>query len=518
VVPQQLRRLGAFALSDVGEYARFGPYVVVRTSGAGGMGQIQLALRADAPAAEPCVIKRMAAVGDVPNQAARFRREAQIAARLVHPNIARTLGVEAIEGELCIAQEYIQGMDLGRLMRQLMSRPVPAAIAAFIVREVASGLAHAHDFGGHEIVHRDISPENIMISFDGDVKLIDFGIARSAVDGTLTSVGAVVGRREYIAPESWEGARPDRRVDVYSLGVVLWEALTGRRVEDVREIGPVKALANPREVNPAIPEPLAQVVLRALAASTADRFQSAEEFATALAPFAATGATANKELAELLAFNFNVTMYRDVIADDIAGARRVLAEQLRSKLPRRRWSWLVAAATAAVVAATGIALSPRHTPTKRPTSSPLAQAVSPAIPLPSPPPAVPPVHVNSVAPRPSEAPHYPVVARSTPPAKQARPVSVSPSASPARSSASELLASAQESWDRGNTSRATSLARNAIAAGAGAAGHLLLGAILLNSNKREAERELAEAVRLDPQNKQAKNLLALAQQKIAEGE
>jgi serine/threonine protein kinase len=498
------------------KYERLGPYVAVRVSGVGGMGRVQLAVRADSPAGEVCVIKRMAAVADVPDQVARFRREAQIAARLAHPNIARTLRVEEIGGELCIAQEYIQGMDLGRLMRQLLSKPVPVPVAVFVAREVAAGLAYAHSFGGNEIVHRDVSPENVMISFDGDVKLIDFGIARSAVDGTLTSVGAVVGRREYIAPESWEGAKPDRRADVYALGVVLWEALTGRRVEEMRDGGPVKALGSPRELNDSIPEPLAAVVLRALAGSPVERYQSCDELSAALEPFAA-GATAKQELAELVAFNFNVSMYRDVIADDIRSARSFLESQRSSpQTPRRRW-WLWGAAGAVVAATVAVIFVPRHSPTPPAVAAPAARATEP-----SPAPAAevpfsPAVPTNVAVAASGEIPAHRALVKA---AASRRPAAsdVPSSAAPARKAAADLLAEAQDTWDRGNTTRAIALAKSAIASGAGAPGHVLLGAILLNSNKHEAERELAEAVRLDPQNRQAKNLLALAQQKIAEGE
>ncbi len=503
-------------MTEERKYEQFGPYLVVRVSGAGGMGRVQLALRADSATDNVCVIKRMTPVADVPDQAARFRREAQIAARLEHPNIARTLRVEEIGDELCIAQEYIQGMDLGRLMRQLLSKPVPAPLAVFLVGEVAAGLAYAHAFGGHDIVHRDVSPENVMISFDGDVKLIDFGIARSAVDGTLTSVGAVLGRREYIAPESWDGVKADRRVDVYALGVVLWEALTGRRLEDVREVGPVKALGSPREVNALIPEALAEVVMRALAAAPGERYQSCDELAAAIAPFAA-GATAKKDLADLLAFNFNVAMYRGVIVDDIQAAQRYLASRRAPTQgpPRRRWLRIVVGAAAA--AAMVVFLVNRRSPAPPRAAGAITRVAA----APSPPgtdlPVAPPVPTSVAAQPPrAEIPSHRAMSKVAAPRRPVVAVAPLPTAAP--TGAADLLNEAQSSWDRGNTQRAIALAKNAIAAGAGAPGHLLLGAILLNSNKHEAERELAEAVRLDPQNRQARNLLSLAQQKIAEGE
>jgi len=264
--------------------------------------------------------------------------------------------VEEIGGELCIAQEFVEGMDLGTAIRQLRAH-LPIAIAVHVVREVAAALAYAHDFGGHDIVHRDVTPENILISYDGDVKLIDFGIARSTVDGTLTNAGVILGRREYIAPEAWDGARPDRRIDIYALGVVLWEALTGRRLEGTREAGPGVALPDPCLVSPVIPRALGAVVTRALAADPAARYQTVGELGAALAPFAPAGAAPKHELAELLRFYFNVATYRAVIAADIAGARRFLAAQGRAaRRPSGRMLAVALAGALAAGAATGALL------------------------------------------------------------------------------------------------------------------------------------------------------------------
>jgi eukaryotic-like serine/threonine-protein kinase len=258
-------------MTETREFRRLGPYLLVRTSGAGGMGRVELALRADQLDRDICVIKRMHSEGRSDDQEARFRREAQIAARLENDNIARTLLVEDINGEPCLAQEFVEGVDLGGIMRQFRPRNLPVAAAVHVVKEVCHGLGYAHDFGGHGIVHRDVTPENIMVSFDGEVKLIDFGIARSAVDGTLTNVGVIIGRREYIAPESWEGEKADRRVDIYALGVVLWELLTGRRLEGSTEVGPGKRPPDPSTVNAGIPPAVSQVVIRALAENCARR-------------------------------------------------------------------------------------------------------------------------------------------------------------------------------------------------------------------------------------------------------
>ena len=241
-------------MTETREHTQFGPYLVVRVSGAGGMGRVELALRMDAKDPDVCVIKRLHGALHDEDQEARFRREAQIAARLEHENIARTLRIEKIDGELCIAQEFVEGVNLGRLMRQLGARPLPIVVAVHVVGQVARALGHAHGFGRLGIVHRDVTPENVMLSFAGDVKLIDFGIARSAVDEAVTNLGVVVGRRSYVPPEAWEGTKVDCRGDVLALGVVLWEVLTGRRAEEAAE----PTLGDPRELNPDVPPLLEQ--------------------------------------------------------------------------------------------------------------------------------------------------------------------------------------------------------------------------------------------------------------------
>src|SRR5947209_347249 len=139
---------------DEREFARFGPYLIVRTSGAGGMGRIQLALRAADGGAEVCVLKRMHVTEELPEQRARFEREARIAARLSHPNIGRKVWVETVGGELCLAEEFIRRPNLARVKAEAGGRGLAAASVAYVVREVARALAYAHELGGLEIVHR----------------------------------------------------------------------------------------------------------------------------------------------------------------------------------------------------------------------------------------------------------------------------------------------------------------------------------------------------------------------------
>jgi len=510
-------------------FERFGPYLIVRVLGTGGMGRIELALRSDAPASEPCVLKRLLSYERNDDQEARFRREAMIALRLSHENIARTLRVEQIEDELCLAQEFIEGVNLSKTLRQRGKRPMPIPVAVHIVREVARALAYAHDFGGHGIVHRDVTPENIMISFSGDVKLVDFGIARSSVDGTLTNLNTVVGRKSYIPPEAWSGEKVDRRADIYGLGVVLWELLAARRAEDSLVPGPDVSLPDLRSVDARVSEELALIVKRALALP-GDRFQSAEDFRSALLPFAPAGSDQAAEVAALLRDCFDVDMIRGIWSDDVTDARSFLAprESASRNLSGRRpgGPWIVVASAIIVVAA-GLTWFKMRTDTmaRNGTSrgGPPSATTSPVAARPVAPPspkAAPTERVEGDRPGPTQEPPSPVAARNPVggvPRHALRPAPAVADQSPRKLGAEDLLAQANELWAKGNVRGAMVRAKEAVAAGAGAPAHILLGMALMNRQDFDAaEPELLEAVRLDPQNADARGLLALLRKSVAE--
>ena len=192
-------------------FRRFGPYVLVRCTGAGGFGRVDVALKGSTNLVKLCAVKRMRKDEYGADIEARFRREAQIALRLSHGAIAQTLGVEQIEGELCLLQEFVDGVNLSQLQSQSRPELLPVSVAVYLAREVGRALAYAHGCG---IVHRDVTPDNIMLSFDGQVKLIDFGIARRTGDATLTHTGGVVGREIYTAPEVWAGGKAEAPSDI----------------------------------------------------------------------------------------------------------------------------------------------------------------------------------------------------------------------------------------------------------------------------------------------------------------
>ena len=205
-----------------------------------------------------------------------FLDEARIGALLGHPAIPRIIEVGGDEAGYFLAMEAVPGKPLSSILRQALrcQRPLGQAHAAFIVGRAAAALGYAHaltDADGHplNIVHRDVSPENILVSFEGAVKVIDFGIASSHGNISQTHVGGLKGKVQYMSPEQAAGAPVDRRSDVFSLGIVLWEALSGRRLfRRETDLAVMRAISNepiPRPSGPQpIPAPLERIVMTAL--------------------------------------------------------------------------------------------------------------------------------------------------------------------------------------------------------------------------------------------------------------
>jgi eukaryotic-like serine/threonine-protein kinase len=502
------------------EFRRLGPYVLLRASGAGGMARIDLALRGAPETADVCVLKRLHADYRSPEQEARFRREAAIARRLSHDAIARTLGVDEVDGEVLLLQELVMGVDLRRLSARVaaIGERLPVPLAVYIVSEVARALHYAHTFRRLGIVHRDVTPDNIMLAFSGAVKLIDFGIARSDVDATVTQAGFVVGRPTYTAPEVWNGARADRRSDIYSLGVVLWQLLTGRPLE------PGDAASSLSKINPDVPPALAAVNLRAFDADPAGRYQSASAFHQALADHLPGKVGARAQLSELLARHFDVGREQRMLAEDVAHAKPLLAIGNRADRPktvmpakgRTRRAWFIAAAALLLTNAALIRLgsrgakSPMALPAPRPPQRP------PATPTPG-------TTISAAAP---EAPKLSAIATAsasprTVPRTSAPRAAAPGAATPGKSAhgappaidIKKSLSDAQDNFDRGDLATALALARNAAHNGAGDPAYILIGTIMMNGRHYdEAERAFTEAVRLDPEDARAARLLAVVKE------
>ena len=215
----------------------------------------------------------------------RFLREAQVHARMNHPNIVTFYHATQLDGQLVMTTELVEGTTLAA-RREL--GPLPVAEAIRFVSQVLSALGYAHSLG---IVHRDVTPYNVILTSEGSVKLTGFGLAKGAQDHQLTQPGTVMGSLNYISPEQIKGsAKLDGRTDIYSTGVVLYEALTGRRpfhrksqfelmLAHMNELPQAPSL-----LNKDVPAEVSEIVLTAMAKDPALRFQTAEEFRQRLDP------------------------------------------------------------------------------------------------------------------------------------------------------------------------------------------------------------------------------------------
>jgi serine/threonine protein kinase len=290
---------GPFGRQDPSLPQVFGRYLLVQRLSRGGMGEIFLAKHGLAGFEKLAVIKKV-----LPNLAAdeqfisRFVDEAQVAIKLQHVNVAQVFEVGRAGNEYFLALEYIDGRDLRRILTLLGHRTwrMPVDLALFIARELANGLAYAHrrtaaDGSSLNLVHCDISPPNVLVSFEGETKVIDFGIAKSAMRATVTDPRLGFGKFGYMAPEQLiRGGVVDYRTDIYAAGVVLFELLTATRLYEAGPQPDYRALARkvargefplPSHVDRQL-APYDELVAIALRPRPEDRYQSAAELRDAI--------------------------------------------------------------------------------------------------------------------------------------------------------------------------------------------------------------------------------------------
>ena len=259
-----------------------GRYRAERKLGSGGMAEVWCAQ--DEVLGRRVALKLMGGrFAESPEFRERFRREAQAAAGLTHPNIVAIFDRSEWDGTPYIAMELVDGRTLKELVTE--RGPLPPEIAISLTEQILRALGYAHRRG---IVHRDIKPQNVILDGEGQAKVADFGIARAGETSEMTQTGAIVGTVQYLSPEQAEGHPVDRRADLYSAGIVLYELLTGQVPFDgeapisiaIKQIN--EPPVPPRQLEPGIPPALEDVVLRALEKDPGRRFQSAEEFVAAL--------------------------------------------------------------------------------------------------------------------------------------------------------------------------------------------------------------------------------------------
>jgi eukaryotic-like serine/threonine-protein kinase len=253
-------------------------YTVEKTLGRGGMATVELAR--DTELDRRVAVKRLfASLADDTVFRQRFLREARMAAALSHPNLVAVFDVGDEDGLPYIVMEYVDGETLADLMRR--TGPVPPDRAVDLLLQVCAGLQHAHAAG---LVHRDIKPQNLLVRSDGVVKIADFGIARTLQATQLTQAGTVLGTAAYLAPEQAVGERVAAAADIYSLGAVGYELLSGRTPYEFTSLADLSLQQREPPVPPAgVPGELASLILRCLAFEPEDRPRSAAALAHELA-------------------------------------------------------------------------------------------------------------------------------------------------------------------------------------------------------------------------------------------
>jgi serine/threonine protein kinase len=299
------------------------------------MGELYLAASGARGMEKLCVIKKVLPNLVAPDNVQRFREEAAVMVKLSQGNLVSVFDAGRHEDQVYLVMEFVDGKDLLATWNRCAERrvPFPVDVAAYIIKELVRGLAYAHSFGTLKLVHRDVSPANVLLSYTGEVKLTDFGLATSTLKLQHTAPGIIFGKLSYLSPEQARSEPLDGRTDLYAAGILLWELLTGQQLFPVRTVhgedgrarrdSTAEALdrvRNPRVIPPSavtsrVPPELDRIALRALAPDRERRYQNGEEMRGDLAAFLAKTAP-ETDAARLAAF------LRPLFAEDMERERR----------------------------------------------------------------------------------------------------------------------------------------------------------------------------------------------------
>ena len=312
---------------------KFGKYYLLERISVGGMAEVFKAKSFGEAGFERLVaMKRiLPSIAEDQEFIAMFVDEAKLAVQLTHPNIAQIFELGKVGDSYFIALEYVAGKDMRAIFDRVKKRsePIMVPMACYMVMKLCEGLDYAHnkkDAAGRslELVHRDVSPQNILISYDGDVKLIDFGIAKAASKSSKTQAGILKGKFGYMSPEQVRGLQVDRRSDVFAVGICLYELLTNERLfvgesdfstlEKVRNV----EIMPPTTYNKRIPDELESIVLKSLAKHPEDRYRSAMDLHDDLQSFMYTSGNffARKDLSAYVHKIFEEEISRELTRDD----------------------------------------------------------------------------------------------------------------------------------------------------------------------------------------------------------
>lgn len=282
------------------KFQRFGKYLILDHLVDGGMAKICRARYLGEQANKMVAVKMVQPQFSNDEAFVRmFQDELNITFGMLHPNIMQVYDYGKVSGQLYTAMEYIHGANLKQYLDRLKERKVvfPVEISCFIISQVCLGLHYAHTFTDKltgkpfNIVHRDISPHNIMLTYDGAVKVIDFGIAKANTNSEATQAGTIKGKLSYLAPEYLDGLELDARYDEFAVGITLWEMLCSRKLfqanNDLAVLKQIQAckIIPPSEINPSVPKELDAIVMKALSKDRAHRYENLDQMNRALVRF-----------------------------------------------------------------------------------------------------------------------------------------------------------------------------------------------------------------------------------------
>lgn len=282
------------------KFERFGKYLILDHLVDGGMAKICRARYLGEQSNKVVAIKMVQPqFSRDPSFVRMFQDELSVTFGLLHPNIAQTYDYGKVNDQLYTAMEYVDGANLKQFLDRLKDKNFvfPVEISVYIISQVCQGLHYAHTFTDKlsgqplHIVHRDISPHNVMLTYDGAVKVIDFGIAKSNANSEATQAGTIKGKLSYLAPEYLEGLELDARYDEFAVGITLWEMLCSRKMftaaNDLAVLKQIQAckIAPPSSINPNVPKELDAIVMKALSKDRSQRYEDMDKFNRALVKF-----------------------------------------------------------------------------------------------------------------------------------------------------------------------------------------------------------------------------------------
>ncbi len=337
-------------MSDLSD-STFGKYRLIAELGHGGMADVFLAVARGPEGlgfSKLLVIKRLRAnLAEDPDFISMLIDEARVAARLNHPNCIQTYEIGEIGNDYFISMEFLDGQPLHRLTSRARKKnggfSMPLQLS--IMCDVLTGLHHAHELCDYDgsplgVVHRDVTPHNVFVTYDGQVKVVDFGIAKAAGRSSETRQGIIKGKVAYMAPEQAAGLSVDRRADVFSVGIMLWEAVVGERIwSGLDELTMMNRLisqqvpSSVKAVNPELPDEIDRIIQKALAANVEDRYATAEALSMDIEAFLQTMGRrpSTKELGAFTAqlFEDKKREARQIIEDQLAELKQSATLEVR---------------------------------------------------------------------------------------------------------------------------------------------------------------------------------------------